>query len=54
LHRGLWWGNLKERYILEDAGVDKRKNLKSILKYGIGMVRTEFILLRIMKSGRIL
>jgi len=31
MHTGFWWGNLKERYHLEDLGIDRRIILKWIL-----------------------
>ena len=31
MHTGFWWGNLKERYQLEDLGIDGRIVLKWIL-----------------------
>jgi hypothetical protein len=31
MHRGFWWGNLKERDSLEDLGVDGRGIIKWIL-----------------------
>jgi hypothetical protein len=24
VHRGFWWGNMKETYLLEDLGIDER------------------------------
>jgi hypothetical protein len=32
MYRGFWWGNLKERYHLEDIDVDGRIILKYIFK----------------------
>jgi hypothetical protein len=31
-----WWGNLRERDLFEDVGVDKRILLKWILKNSVG------------------
>jgi hypothetical protein len=33
---GLWWGGLRERYHLEDPGIDGRIILKWILRNWIG------------------
>jgi hypothetical protein len=32
LHTGFWWGNMRERYHLEDPGVDERIIIKWIFK----------------------
>jgi hypothetical protein len=32
VHAGIWWGNLKERYHLEDTGVDGRIILRWIFR----------------------
>lgn len=32
MHKDFWWANLKERYYLEDLGVDGRTLLKWTLK----------------------
>jgi len=32
VHAGFWWGGLRERDYLEDAGVDGREILKWIFK----------------------
>ena len=32
VHRGKWWGNLREEVPLEDVGVDERVILKRISK----------------------
>jgi hypothetical protein len=37
LHRGFWWGNLKERNHLEVLGLGRRILLKWILKIGWGV-----------------
>ena len=37
LHRGLWWGNLRERDHLEDLGIDGRIILRWIFrKWDVG------------------
>ena len=33
---GFWWGNLRERDLLEDLGVDGRITLKWSLKQSVG------------------
>jgi hypothetical protein len=38
VHAGFWWGNLRERDLFEDVGVDKRILLKLILKNSVGSV----------------
>jgi len=48
VHRGLWWGELRERNHLEDLGVDGRITLKRLFKKAwIGLVW-----LRIRTGGR--
>jgi hypothetical protein len=37
MHKGFWWGNLRERDQLEDLGIDLRIILKGILKLDKGM-----------------
>ena len=37
MHRGLRWGNLRERERLEDLGVDGRIILKCVQEVGWGM-----------------
>ena len=37
MHRGLWWGKLREVELLEDLGVDGRIILKCIQEVGWGM-----------------
>jgi hypothetical protein len=32
LHAGFWWGNLRERYHLEDPGIDGRIILRWMFK----------------------
>jgi len=34
VHKGFWWGNLREKGQLEDLGVDGRIILKHIFKKG--------------------
>jgi hypothetical protein len=38
VHAGFWWGNLRERDLFEEVGVDKRILLKLILKNSVGSV----------------
>jgi hypothetical protein len=38
IHRGFWWGNLKERDHLEDLNVEMKKILKLIFKHWEGGV----------------
>ena len=52
VHRGLWWGNLRERDHVGDLGVDGRIILRWIFrKWNVG-VWTRLIWLRIGTVGR--
>ena len=37
-HKGIWWGILRERDLLEDPGVDRRKILTWIFRVGCGLM----------------
>jgi hypothetical protein len=47
VHAGFWWGELRERYHLEDLGVDGRIILKWIFKKWHGEAWSGLIWLRI-------
>jgi hypothetical protein len=47
VHKGLWWGNLRERDHLEDPSIDGRIILKCIFRKWNGWGRTRLIWLRI-------
>jgi hypothetical protein len=47
VHKGIRWGDLKERDHLEDLGVDKRLMTKWIFKKWDGEARTALISFRI-------
>ena len=51
MYTGFWWGNLRERDLLEDPGVDKRIILRWISrKWNVGLW-IGFIWLRIGTGG---
>ena len=54
VHRGLWWGDLKEGVNLGDHGVDESIILKKTLKYYYGNAWTGLMLLRIPVNGQLL
>jgi len=35
VHRGIWWGDLRERYYLEDLGIDGRIILNKSSRKGM-------------------
>jgi len=51
MHTWLWFGNLKERYHLEDLDVDGNIILEWILKNSVGRSRKGRIGLRVGASG---
>jgi hypothetical protein len=54
MHTGLKLRNLKERYHVDNLGIDGSVLLKGILKKSVGRARTGLIWLRIWTSGGIL
>jgi hypothetical protein len=54
MHRGFWWGDLREIDHLENAGVDGRIAVKWIFKKWNWEVWTELIWLRIGTGGGLL
>jgi len=54
LHKGFWWGNLRERNYLENPDVDGRAILKWILKKCVGETKTGFVWLWIGTGGGLL
>ena len=50
IHTGFWWGNLRGKEHLEDLGIHVKMNLKEACV----RAQTDFILLRISASGRLL
>ena len=54
MHAEIWWGNLKERYYLEDLGVDVRIIFSLILKEWKGRAWFGFIWLSKGTGGRLL
>jgi len=54
IHAGFWWGNLKERNLLEDQDTDRKIILKWIFKKKDGMTCAGIICLRIGTDGELL
>ena len=51
----MWWGNVREKYLLENLGVDGRIILKFIFKkYERWWVWTGLVWLKIGTNGRLL
>ena len=51
MHKGFWWGNMRERDHLEDPGVDRRIILRWIFRKWEGFVGTGWSGLRIGRGG---
>jgi hypothetical protein len=54
VHTGFRWGDLTERYHLQDLGIDGRIILKWIFKKRNGEARTGLVCLRIGTGGGLL